>query len=262
MFPTLIRIGDFNLATYGVLVAAGYLLGIWWLSTQHERMGLSEKHFWGLIYALFFGAILGGKLLYFAVEWRALASGALHPIRDIRYGFVHFGGALGMVLAGWLYRKRVPFDFLRAADYCAVAGPVGHAIGRIGCLMGGCCSGRPTDLPWGIRFTDPESLVAPHLLGVPLHPTQLYEAVGNILIAFVLYRLLMRPDYGKRPGLARGTVFAGYWILYSVSRFIIEFFRGDDRGGFLLGMSVSQWIALCCFAVAGAWLLRKRRRAT
>lgn len=258
MFPTLIRIGDFRLATYGVLVAAGYFAAIFWLSRRRERMGLSEKDFWGVVYAVFFGAILGGKILYWLVEWRSLADGTLRPLRDFRYGFVFFGGFLGSSLAGWAYRRRHPFDFLRVADYFAAALPIGHAIGRLGCFMAGCCAGKPTSLPWGVRFTHPESLVDPGLAGMALHPTQLYEAAADLLIAGVLMAMLRsRPKEA-----ASGRVLAAYACLYGGARFAIEFLRGDDRGGALLGLSVSQWIGLGC-AVAGAvfWVRGGKERS-
>lgn len=257
MYPTLIHLGPFRLATYGVLVAAGYLAGILWLASERERMGLSEREFWNLIYALFAGAILGGKLLYWAVEWRALLSGELRPFRDFRYGFVFLGGFYGSVVAGLLYRRRVSGPYLAVADYFGVALPMGHAIGRLGCLAAGCCYGRPTELPWGIRFTHPETLVEERLIGVPLHPAQLYEAAANAAIAWLMLRLLRRTQGGD---LKPGTPFLAYIAVYSAARFAVELFRGDDRGGFWLGLSVSQWIGLAAFAVAGGWMLRRGAR--
>jgi len=259
MFPTLLRIGDFQLATYGLLVASGYLAGIWWLSAQRDGMGLSEKRFWGLIYTLFVGAILGGKLVYWAVSWRDIAAGTLQPIRDIRYGFVYFGGFLGTLLAGVFYGNRYKLPYGKIADYFCTALPFGHAIGRLGCFMAGCCAGRPADLPWAVRFTDPQCLVGPGLLGVALHPTQLYEVFANLGIAAGLYALLKKIRAGVLP---RGLAFAAYACLYAIARFVIEFYRGDDRGGFFLHLSVSQWIAAACFAAGaffGVRLLRKRR---
>jgi len=144
MFPTLFHFAGIRVATYGVLVAAGYLAGILWLHSHRDDMGMGEDEFWNVIYALFFGAIAGGKILYWIVEWRAFVSGELHPIRDFRYGFVFFGGFLGSVLAGILVRRRGASPFWRPADYFGVALPMGHSIGRLGCLAAGCCIGRPT----------------------------------------------------------------------------------------------------------------------
>lgn len=257
MFPTIVSIGPFRLATYGVLVAAGYLAAILWLGRERERMGLDEKTFWGLIYALFFGAVAGGKLLYWAVEWRSLLDGTLRPIAHFRFGFVFFGGVLGSLAAGRWYQRRKGFAFLPVADYFAVALPLGHAIGRLGCLAAGCCWGLPTELPWGLRFTHPESLVAPHLIGLPLHPVQLYESLADAAIAAALLRVLRRVQAGR---LAPGTAAGGYLALYGACRIALELFRGDDRGGFLAGLSVSQWIGLAAVAL-GARLIARLRRA-
>lgn len=233
MFPTLIELGGLRLATYGVFVAAGYLLGISWLSANRGRMGLSEARFWNLVYVLFAGAVLGGKLLYWAVEWRDIASGALRPLRDFRYGFVFYGGFLGAAAAGWVFHRRTGVPYLATADWFGVA------------------------LPWGIRFTRPEALVEPGLLGVPLHPVQLYESAAQAAIAWAAWRVLRRVRAGSLP---KGSAFLASAALYAAARFAIESLRGDDRGGFLLSLSVSQWIALGCLAASGAAFAALRGR--
>lgn len=256
MFPTILKLGSFRLATYGILVAAGYMAGIAWLNAHREEMRLSEKQFWGLVYALFFGAVFGGKLLYWAVEWRAIAAGTLNPISDFRYGFVFYGGVIGSVSAGRWYQRREGFPFFRTADFFGVALPIGHAIGRLGCFAAGCCAGFPTALPWGVRFTHPEALVAPGLQGVPLHPTQLYESAANAAIAAALARVLKAVRAGRLP---EGAVALGYVASYALARLLLETFRGDDRGGFWLGLSLSQWIALIGLSLAALSFARLRR---
>lgn len=253
MFPVLFQIGDFQFATYGLFVAAGYLFGILWLSRRCQRMGLTEPQFWGLVYALFFGAILGGKLLYWLIEWRDIAGGELRLVRDFRFGFVFYGGLAGTLVSGWVMSRRYRFDFLKITDYFLTPLPLGHAIGRLGCFLVGCCAGRPTDLPWGIRFTDPASLVPASLLGVALHPSQLYAVLANLAIFAAAYAVLKRVQKGRLPA---GSAAGAYLALYSLARFFIEFSRGDDRGGFVLGMSVSQWAALAGVLAAGFLLQR------
>ena len=261
MFPHLIDLGPLHIATYGVLVAAAYLLGILWLKSERERMRLSEDDFWSLIYSLFFGALAGAKLLFILLNWRSYASGEMGLLRDFRYGFVFYGGCLGMFAAGVLWcrsKKLGRGDYLRLADYFGVAVPLGLWLGRVGCLAAGCCYGRPTALPWGIRFTRPDCLVPPGLQGVALHPAQLYEAVGDIAIAAVLWRTLRAVQAGR---LKTGAVIYGYCLLYAALRFSVEFFRGDDRGGALAGLSPSQWIAVGFAATVGALAWRRGFRA-
>lgn len=260
MHPVLIQLGPFTLASYGVLVAAGYLLAILWLRSRSSRMpGMTEDKFWTLVYGLFFGAVMGGKLLFLAVEWRAVASGEVRILGDFRYGFVFFGGVLGAMLMGALLVRRLDLPYLATADYLGVALPMGHALGRLGCLAAGCCYGRPTDLPWGVVLGGhPGSSTPPELWGVPLHPTQVYESLANAAIAlFLARRWLPLAEKGEEPA---GSVFAAYWLLYSLARFGVELLRGDDRGGAALGLHVSQWIGLLGAAAAAAVLFRLKPR--
>lgn len=239
MFPTLLRVGSFELSTYGVLVAAGYAAGIWWLSRRRGEMGLSEDAFWDLVYWLFGGALVGGKLVYAAVErdvtllWR-----------DLRYGFVFYGGFAGAALAGWIACLRKGLSFRRLSDHFGVALPLGHAVGRLGCLAAGCCYGRHTALPWGLPMAGDPSR----------HPTQVYESLANLAVAAVVARAgLPRVRDGR---WRAGSAFALYAALYAGARFAIEFLRDDARGAFALGLSPSQWIAAAALLLVIAWTRR------
>jgi phosphatidylglycerol:prolipoprotein diacylglycerol transferase len=240
-------------------VAAGYLASILWLKTQRLAMGLSEDDFWKLIYAVFFGAIAGGKLLYLAVEYKALLSDPLSLLKGFRYGFVFFGGLLGAMAMGLWAKRAVGFDYLALADYFGTALPLGHALGRLGCLGAGCCYGRPTDLPWGLALGGHRASSTPmELWGIPLHPAQLYESLACLAIFFLLLRwALPRVKAGLWP---RGRVFLSYLMLYSAARFFIEFYRFDDRGASPAPFSISQWIALAFLAGSGAFLIGRWRR--
>lgn len=242
MFPTLLKIGAFELSTYGVLVAAGYIAGIHWIKSHRSEMGLSEDDFWNLVYAIFAGALIGGKIGYVAAEGDVTLLW-----RDIRYGFVFYAGFFGAAFAGWIYCRRKGWSFLKLSDYFGVALPIGHAIGRLGCLAAGCCYGRHTDLPWGLPMDGDPSR----------HPTQLYEAAANAAIAFLVARYGLKAvrDGKWRPGSA----FFLYIALYAIARFTIEFFRGDDRGGFVAGLSPSQLGAIAALVVSGIYLWRSKR---
>lgn len=255
MHPVLIEFGGFTLPSYGVLVAAAYGLAIYWLKARADVMGFTEEKFWSFIYWIFFGALIGGKLFYIAVEHEAFASGEMSLWRDLRYGFVFFGGFAGSTAAFWLAWRRLGFDFWKVADYCGAALPLGHALGRLGCLAAGCCYGRPSGLPWALAMGGPPQSVTPSTLwGVPLHPVQLYEAAANLAI-YVFLSWYMIPDIaaGRR---RRGAAIISYILLYAAARFILEFFRGDDRGAWA-GLATSQWLAL---AAGGAALFMTRRK--
>ena len=255
MHPMLIRIGAWGLPTYGALIAAAYMSAIFWLKKKRQAMGLGEDEFWFLIYSIFFGAIAGGKLLYVIVEFRSFLSGELGFFRDFRYGFVFFGGFFGAFFMALWAQRRLKFDRAKVFDYCAAALPLGHAIGRLGCLASGCCYGKPTLLPWGVVLGgDPASTTPRELWGTPLHPTQLYESLANLAIfAFLARWAISRAEAGL---IKRGSVVILYIILYSALRFTIEFWRGDDRGGWA-GLSTSQWFGLFAGAVGLAALARR-----
>jgi phosphatidylglycerol:prolipoprotein diacylglycerol transferase len=152
---------------------------------------------------------------------------------------VYYGGLLlALGSAAWFIAKK-HLPVWTVADLAAPGIALGQAIGRLGCLSAGCCYGKPTHVPWGTTFTDPyayDNVGVP--LNVPLHPTQIYESVGTLaLFLFLMWRL-------SRKHIA-GQILMEYLILYSVLRFVIEFFRGDDRGFVLYGLlSTSQFIAI------------------
>jgi phosphatidylglycerol:prolipoprotein diacylglycerol transferase len=151
---------------------------------------------------------------------------------------VFYGGLILAVIVALWYIRRAGLPLWTTCDVFAPGIALGHVVGRFGCFFAGCCYGKPTTLPWGIVFTDPfaaANVGTP--LGVHLHPTQLYEAGAEGLI---LIGLLLTEKKGKS---YPGRTFWLYILLYAVSRFIIEYFRGDERG--TVGIfSTSQFISL------------------
>lgn len=256
MYPVLFHIGSFELASYGAMMALAYLVASWYLYRRLDKIQLDKDTFWNIIFIAFLSALLGAKLLYLILSWpemgNTFAERLTMAVRDFRYGFVFFGGAITAIVALICYLKKKKLPVFQIADFYIVALPLGHAIGRIGCFLAGCCFGKPTSLPWGVTFTNPHSLVAPQYLGVPLHPTQLYEVGLNLILFYILHRYYQKPHKD-------GAVLALYLVGYALVRFSVEFFRGDFRGGFWLGMSPSQLISLAAAAVAlGTWWYLKK----
>lgn len=261
MHPLLCKVGGHWISTYSALVWLGYVAGVIWLRTQLEHLKLTARLFWALVAVVLAGALLGGKLGYFLVEWRDFLADPAAMLSEWSTGWVFWTGLLlamaaGLAFQAWHNATHRPRLYLPVADYAVAALALGHALGRVGCFMEGCCHGRPTSAPWAATFTSPAASVADEWLGVPLHPTQLYEAAGEIaLFLFLGYWLLPRIRAAK---LRYGTAFLGYTLAYSLLRFSIEFLRGDDRGFFLSSaLSPSQWLSLAAGLAAAAALWRR-----
>lgn len=253
MHPELVRIGSFSLPTYGVLLAAGFFAALWLLRRRAPLFGVSADAATDLGVAMLLWGLVGSKLLLVIVEWPHYVSSWAGAKELVRSAGVFYGGFIGAVLAAaWvLKRRRIPFFAFTDAAAPTVA--LGQALGRLGCLSAGCCWGAPTHVPWAVTFTNPlaEQRVGTPL-GIPLHPTQLYEAIGTLLLCLVLVWLEKRSFSGE--------TFSRYLVGYGALRFVIEIFRGDPRGAIFHGaLSTSQFIAL--LAVAGGlavWAWRRR----
>jgi phosphatidylglycerol:prolipoprotein diacylglycerol transferase len=248
--PILFSIGPFHLFGYGAMIVLGGIFAFGFLRTRMGKLGLDGgDDFWILVNVCLLSGFVGGRVLYlieytqpFSVEfWRTMFSPS--------QGFSILGDFVSVPLALWLFARWKKISFLRLFDTISLLGAMGHVFGRFGCLLAGCCHGRPTDEPWGITFTDPRSQVPQVWLGVPLHPTQLYEAAGNAVIACCLYQILKRTE--KRPP---GLVAACYFASYGVLRFFEEFYRGDTVPLGLFGLTGGQGLGLGLVAFGAALL--------
>ncbi len=259
MFPRLIQIGSFYLPTYGVILAIAYLVGIWMLRRKARDEGLPEQKIFDFSLYVLAAAILGAKALLVIVEWKHYASNPRSLVEVLRSGGVFYGGLIAATTVGIWYMKKHRLPAWKIADMGAPSIALGEAIGRWGCFAAGCCYGKPTDGPLGVRFTDPfahDAVGTP--LGVPLHPTQIYLSLNAFLIFLILQWAYKRRTFD-------GEVFWLYILLYAITRGLIENFRGDSVRGFLIPgvLSTSQFIGLIAAAAAVGMLvfLSRRRRA-
>jgi phosphatidylglycerol:prolipoprotein diacylglycerol transferase len=256
MHPILFEIGGFPIYTYGVLLAAAYLLGLQFALKRARRRGLDPNRVMDLGIWIIVSALAGAKLLLLIVEWDTYTASFSQLLTLIRSGGVFYGGLIAAVtVALWyLWRHRMPV--WQVTDVFAPGIALGHVIGRLGCLFAGCCFGKPTSVPWAITFHNKyaeQNVGTP--LEVPLHPTQLYEAGAELLILAVL----LVTERKGRP--FPGRTFWGYMLFYGISRFIIEFYRGDSRGA--VGMfSTSQFVSLLIIPLSIVMLVYLRRRST
>lgn len=254
MLPELLRLPWLNesLPTYGLLLIVAFVLGTLVSARLAEKDGLTKKPIYDLALYVLPCSVLGTKLLLIIVnrsslgEWsRALSlydSGALGA---------YWGGFLVCLGVGAVLVRLWQLPWSRIADVSAPGLALGNVIGRIGCFAGGCCWGKPTTSWIGVRFTER----AHQLTGVPtdtaLVPTQLIQAAINLIGFLFLLRLWRGRGF-------QGQVFLAYLILYSVERFIVDFWRNDPRGE-MMGLSTSQFISAVILPIAVALMVWRSR---
>lgn len=259
MFPKLLTIGSYTLHAYGLLVATGFLSGVWVSSRLAPKAGLDREQMFGLGVYLALIAIVGAKLLMVATDFGYYRENPreIFSLQSLQSGGVFYGGFIAALLFLIAYCRIERLSFLRVADTFAPGLALGHAIGRIGCFAAGCCWGRTSHLPWAVVFTNPYSHDLTGVpLGVALHPTQLYESLTLFGIFLLLLRVRARSCFD-------GQVFASYLMLYAAARFLLEFLRGDPDRGFVFGgaLSTSQFLSIFLFAGALLFSFFARRKA-
>ncbi len=284
MFPELFKIPYFNFTiyTYGLLVALSFIIGLWVMSRLAARDGLDKQKVYDLGLWVLVASLVGSKLLLIITEWNDRYSGnigAIFSLDFLRSNGVFYGGFIGAVIASVIVMRKYGMPWWRTADAFAPGIAIGHFIGRLGCFSAGCCWGEPTSAWCGVHFTEKGyeatgvptiveqlgdaiqrnvwadklgSLTAP----INLHPTQLYEA-GALLVIFVLLLVMFR--HRK----FHGQIVLAYAMLYSVARFIIEYWRDDPRGEVFI-FSTSQFIAVLFFigALMGAVYQWRKQTST
>jgi len=250
MYPKLISIGSFYIPTYGVLVALGFLAGLWVVARLSRAAGLPHEKITNLAVYCAISGIAGAKLFMFLFDLPDYIRnpGQIFTLETLQAAGVFHGGFIVALLVAVGYMRREKLPVLRTMDVFAPGVAIGQAIGRLGCFAAGCCWGRACYLPWGVRFRS--DFAAPVPLDRPLHPVQLYESGADLLLFAILYRA---HRHNERPG----TIIGLYLVLYSMARFIIEFFREHEQA--LAGpFSLTQWIALALL-VLGLVLLQRSR---
>jgi phosphatidylglycerol---prolipoprotein diacylglyceryl transferase len=257
MYPKILDLGPVTIHTYGLMLALAFIAGIWIAGRNARNQGINPDTIWNMGLIVIFAALVGAKVIllfsnfqYYSQNFREIFS-----LSTLRSPGIYYGALLLAIGAAALYliRKRLPL--LVTADIAAPGIALGQAISRLGCLSAGCCYGKPTQMPWGIVFRNQysyDNVGVP--LNVALHPTQIYDLVGALcLFVFLMWRLSKKHTHGQ--------ILLEYLALYSCLRFVIEFFRDDDRGFVLYGLlSTSQLIAILTILGSTALYLFIARR--
>jgi phosphatidylglycerol:prolipoprotein diacylglycerol transferase len=221
-----------NVPTYGLFYLLAIAGGILYVARRSQLMKVEvdrELQQDGYLTVILLG-VVGARIAYIVTSWQEVAQHPIQAIIGFNAGGVFYGGLIGGLVGTYLFVRKVPgWIYHEFMDEIAPAAPLGHILGRLGCFFDGCCYGSNTNGPLGLLFPG-------HT--VPCHPTQAYEATGLLVIFLICHRTLNRPH-------RRGIVVLLYVTLYSILRFVVEMYRGDDRGPvFAMGLSVSQTISV------------------
>ena len=250
MHPIAFQLGSLPVRWYGVMMALGFLAGLWTATRRARRANVSGDVIADVTLWLMFGSIAGARMVYVVTYWKQeFANQPFSEVFMVQHGgLVFYGGLIGATIAGSIYLAWKKLPVWKIADILAPSIALGSVFGRIGCLMNGCCYGYPCALPWAIHFPADHATA-----GVAVHPTQIYDALLNLILFLTLEWFFRRKKFD-------GQIFAAYLMSYAVFRSIAEHFRGDYPADHIHhGLTSAQVLSLVIFSAGAAlWLWRSR----
>lgn len=249
------------------MIALAFLAGFWTATLRARREKIPSEKIADIVLWLMIGSLLGARIVYVATYWREeFASQPFTEIFMIQHGgLVYYGGLIGATIAGAIYIRWKKMPFWKTADVLAPSIALGSVFGRVGCLLNGCCYGKPTGLPWAVRFPNGSyaweqqyqqglSGVGANTPSLPVHPTEIYSGLLNLALYFFLAWLFRHKKFD-------GQIFSTYLICYAVTRSIVEYFRGDYSVlHYHLGLTPAQWVGVPTFIVGLALAVVLSRR--
>ena len=245
--PVAFSIGPFEVTWYGIMVALAIVSIIIVSSREAKRVGISEDHIYSLGFWAVIGGVIGSRLIHVIDKWDYYMA---HPGQIIGFeGLAVYGAVIGIALAIFIYTWVKKLSFWQLGDIIAPGAILGQAVGRIGCILNGCCYGLPTSLPCAVVYTHPSSYAR---LGIPVHPTQIYHLLWNLIAFAIIWHLRTR----VKP---QGSLFLIYLALYAAGDLVIRFFREGDPS--IFGMQQAQLIGIAILAVIVPWLVIRTWRA-
>jgi phosphatidylglycerol:prolipoprotein diacylglycerol transferase len=255
MYPLLINLGPIPIHTYGFLIAIGFLSAVYTIRKLSEKAGLDVERTLDLTFWILLVGFIGARVLFIFTRLDYFMSNPLDMLKVWEGGLVFFGGPIFCTPFFVWYCRKHKMSMWKQSDAMIPGLVIAHMFGRFGCLAAGCCYGKPTGHEWGIRFYS--DLVEKEYQGIPLHPTQLYEATGLLCIFLGLLYTFKHKKFD-------GQVFLTYFMSYTIVRSIVEIFRGDIVRGFVIDdvLSTSQFLSIVIFTLASIalWMRLKQVR--
>ena len=259
MYRDIVHLGPITIRSYGVALVLAFVLAAWLLYRRAPRFGIPSAFVPEFVQVALIAGVLGARVMYVVAHWGDFAAEPWHALAIWEGGLTYYGGfILAAVAAIWWGRRR-GIDALTVGDLLSPAVALGEGIGRIGCFFNGCCFGRPTSVPWAVRF--PPGSYADSVLGaVPVHPSQLYQSAWGLAV----FGFLLAMGVPNR----RGTVFWTFLIVLPLGRAVLDQFRWYDPescvtvGGATIPVSSIIAMGLVLVGVVGYAVGRGRPRAS
>jgi phosphatidylglycerol:prolipoprotein diacylglycerol transferase len=260
MYPRLLTIGSFTLHSYGLLVAAGFLIGITAAQRFARRFGLDPELIFNLAVLIALAAMVGGKVFLLFQDWRDYLAhpGEIFSLEFLQSFGIFYGGVVFALVAMTWYVHRHRLRWLAVGDSIAPGVAIGHAFGRLGCFSAGCCYGKPVHgalSALGIVFTDPYAHATVGVpLGIPLYPTQLMESAAEFIIFGILWMLARQRRF-------EGQLVATYLFSYGIVRYLVDYLRVYEPQAMLFHglMTDAQLTSLVMIALAIVIFVRAGR---
>ncbi|MFA7576892.1 MAG: prolipoprotein diacylglyceryl transferase [Candidatus Muiribacteriota bacterium] len=243
MYPVLFEVGGFELRAYGFLFGLSFIAALVFGLIRAKKYKITGDEVYEFAFYIIFSSLAGAKLLSLIVDFKYIIQQGL-TIDLLRSGFVFMGGLVGGICGGFAYVIVNKKDYRKFMDFVAPIVPLAHAIGRVGCFLNGCCYGKATDT-CGIVFPNLGD-------GLKRYPTQLFESFFLVFITIFTVWFDKKKKYNSQ-------LFVIYIGLYSIFRFINEFFRGDYRGS-VFNISTSQIVSVIMFIVIIIYDFKARKK--
>ncbi|MFK8138976.1 MAG: prolipoprotein diacylglyceryl transferase [Bdellovibrionales bacterium] len=245
MYPILFTIGDFAVPSYHVVLSLLSIVALVWALFRANKFNLDRGRALDMIFLSLVGGFLGARLFHVIFEYpEYYAEDPMRVFEVWRGGFVFYGGGITGFLLAYIYCRIQKVDYLKYMDRLMFIGIAMYGLGRIACLLAGCCHGAECELPWAIQY--PKGVEAPH--GVGLHPTPIYASLWAFMNLLFLKLIETKNSFLKIDLTKSGSIFCLAMLVHAVGRIVMESFRADFRGDALMQISLSTWISLLLIA--------------